>query len=145
MLDDRLRASPQQFLKDLRILLKLQPQSSPHHILLDLTPICPQWLRPLIASIECLIRCWGLNDIHLLSLALKFLGLEVVLIGLIGESIVGEGRRVDVVELAVWIFRAVEVYDLFGLVLHLDYEEVKDFNLDIRDALIRIGWGFMPR
>lgn len=39
-------------------------------------------------------------------------------VGLIGDSIVSEGRRVDVVELAVRVLRAVEVYDLFWLVLH---------------------------
>ena len=39
-------------------------------------------------------------------------------VGLVGESIVGEGRRVDVVELAIGVLWAVEVDDLLGLVLH---------------------------
>lgn len=91
MLNNSLCASAQQFLKDMGILLKLQSQPSPHHIFLNQTPIRPQRLGSLIASIESLIRCGGLNDINLLSRALKLLGLEVMLVGLIGETIVSEG------------------------------------------------------
>jgi hypothetical protein len=101
--------SAQKFLQDLWVLGEFSPKTRLHDYFLDVSPVRPERLCPLIAAVECIIRSGCADDVLFLGLSLKLLGLEEVFIGGILKGPECEGGGVDVVEFAVLFSGKVEV------------------------------------
>jgi hypothetical protein len=89
------------------------PKPLPHDLFLDIIPVSPEGFCSLVTSIKGFIRSRSTYNIQFLRLALKLLGLEVMLIAHILKVSNCKGRVIDVAELSIFILRPIEVDHLF--------------------------------